>query len=91
MFCLGIWADDDSDNEATQSSSRRKKNMGGGGRSGGSGSKKNMDYTAPVSFVAGGIQQSGKKKDPVEEKLSEDGKFVAKIYPIYSNSFNICF
>lgn len=65
--------------------------MGGGGRSGGSGSKKNMDYTAPVSFVAGGIQQSGKKKDPVDEKLSEDGKFVSNASPICSNSFQYMF
>lgn len=36
-----------------------------------------MDYSAPVSFVAGGIQQAGKKKDPADEaaeqKSDEDG------------------
>lgn len=39
-----------------------------------------MDYTAPVAFVAGGIQQSGKKKDPEEKKdeASDDGKL--KVY-----------
>ncbi|XP_030381135.1 septin-interacting protein 1 [Scaptodrosophila lebanonensis] len=54
----GIWADD-SDNESGEeaSSSRR------GRRGLGAGTKKSKDYTAPVSFVAGGIQQAGKKKD----------------------------
>lgn len=52
----GIWADDDSDGESP----------GGGGRAGFSGKRGGRapakDYTAPVSFVSGGVQQSGKEK-----------------------------
>ncbi|XP_059486517.1 septin-interacting protein 1 [Neocloeon triangulifer] len=48
----GIWAED-SDDEAGTSSSRRPSFKP---------TKKKQSYTAPVSFVAGGIQQAGKKK-----------------------------
>lgn len=59
----GIWADD-SDDE-TESSGRRN-------RAGASGSnKQSKDYTAPIGFVAGGVQQSGKKKEKVEEEKKE--------------------
>lgn len=63
-MCLGIWADD-SDNDEEESSGRRRGAGGRKGRSGlgGSGGSRSKDYIAPVSFVAGGIQQSGKKKN----------------------------
>lgn len=54
----GVWADD-SDEEAPARSSK--------GFKGSSRAPKN--YTAPVSFVAGGVQQAGK---PKEEKKDED-------------------
>lgn len=63
----GIWADDDSDEE--QSTSTKGRNRGGGGEG-----KKSKDYTAPIGFVAGGIQQSGKKKEK-ENKQEEEGLF----------------
>lgn len=47
----GIWAQD-SDDEGGENS------MGKRGRS-----KKQKDYTTPIDFVAGGIQQSGRKKE----------------------------
>ncbi|XP_053673188.1 septin-interacting protein 1 [Anopheles nili] len=62
----GIWADDDSDNdggEGTSSGGRRKGRIAG---------KKPKDYTAPIGFVAGGIQQSGKKPDPLKERKKTD-------------------
>lgn len=49
----GIWADD-SDNEVEQSSSNAAKHRS---------DRKGKDYTVPIGFVAGGIQQSGKKKE----------------------------
>uniref|UniRef100_A0A1B0D5Y9 Uncharacterized protein n=1 Tax=Phlebotomus papatasi TaxID=29031 RepID=A0A1B0D5Y9_PHLPP len=52
----GIWADD-SDNEDVQDFPRK-------GRA--------KDYSAPVSFVAGGVQQAGKKKEKGEEKSDEE-------------------
>lgn len=57
---LGVFGDD-SDEDEGQSS-------GFTGSKGGRGFK---DYTAPVSFISGGVQQSGKKKDAVE-KMSDD-------------------
>ncbi|XP_055642290.1 septin-interacting protein 1 [Toxorhynchites rutilus septentrionalis] len=63
----GIWADDDSENEHDDGeagpSSRR-----GRGRAG----KTAKDYSAPIGFVAGGIQQAGKKKEEKHESDEED-------------------
>lgn len=56
---LGIWADD-SDNEeksSRQSTSRHRKPK---------------DYTAPIGFVAGGVQQSGKKKETDKKDDASD-------------------
>ncbi|KAH8262818.1 hypothetical protein KR044_000592 [Drosophila immigrans] len=62
----GIWADD-SDNESEGDTGGRRGRRGLGGGSAG----KSKDYTAPVSFVAGGIQQAGKKpKKKLEEKAA---------------------
>lgn len=78
---IGIWADD-SDNEVADekpsksSRSRRRgkgrnvDNVGGGGNKHKLGNSSN--FSEPVSFVSGGIQQSGKKKDADKEKNSED-------------------
>ncbi|XP_053959019.1 septin-interacting protein 1 [Anastrepha ludens] len=65
----GIWADD-SDNDSPEESSNRRGRRGRAGLGGGGGSK-SKDYSAPVSFVAGGIQQSG-KKDKKARKTSTD-------------------
>ncbi|VEN36157.1 unnamed protein product [Callosobruchus maculatus] len=53
----GIWADD-SDNE--DNGQGKFKN------------KKPKNYTAPIGFVAGGIQQAGKDKEPKVEKNESD-------------------
>lgn len=60
----GIWADDDSDNDGGQSTSGKGRNRSDG--------RKPKDYSAPIGFVAGGIQQSGKKKE-AESKKSDEG------------------
>lgn len=59
----GIWADDDSDDDAGQSTSMGRNR---------SNARKTKDYSAPIGFVAGGIQQSGKKKDG-DAKKSDEG------------------
>lgn len=62
---LGIWADeegcDDSDNEPSGFGGRRRKDK-----------KHKQNYTAPVSFVAGGIQQSGKNKKEIKAEENND-------------------
>lgn len=63
LIVSGIWADD-SDGEG-----------GGGGRSGFSnkrGKAPAKDYTAPVSFVSGGVQQAGKEKEKKEAEGSDE-------------------
>uniref|UniRef100_A0A182Q9K9 G-patch domain-containing protein n=1 Tax=Anopheles farauti TaxID=69004 RepID=A0A182Q9K9_9DIPT len=64
----GIWADDDSENdgeEGTSSGNRRRR--------GHLAAKKPTDYSTPIGFIAGGIQQSGKKTDPGKERKASDG------------------
>lgn len=64
-YILGIWADSENEDEQQPSSSRRGR--GGTGFGANDQTKKRpKDYTAPIGFVAGGIQQSG-KKDKVRE------------------------
>lgn len=62
----GVWADDDSDDDGNQASSSKGRSRAEG--------RKTKDYTAPIGFVAGGIQQSGKKKEE-EIKNADEGKF----------------
>lgn len=59
----GMWADDDSEDEGSTSTKNRNRGEG----------RKGKDYTAPIGFVAGGIQQSGKKKE-AEAAKSDEGK-----------------
>ncbi|KAK0075500.1 hypothetical protein PV325_006813 [Microctonus aethiopoides] len=60
---LGIWADD-SDDDEEQSAKPSARGF----------SKRPKNYTAPVNFVAGGIQQSGKpKEDKKDEDDDDDG------------------
>lgn len=61
FLLLGVFAEDSDEEGASTSNSRHSK--------GGKGFK---DYTAPVSFISGGLQQSGKKKDAEKEKKSDD-------------------
>lgn len=56
---LGIWADD-SDEESAPA--RKPKTF----------SKAPKNYTAPVNFVAGGIQQSGKPKEEKKNAVDEE-------------------
>lgn len=81
LFLLpGIWADD-SDNDvpeekAPKSSRSRRRGKGRNvDNSGSSGSKLKLgsaNFSEPVSFVSGGVQQSGKKKDDQAERNSGD-------------------
>lgn len=71
----GIWADDDSDDDAKPSTSSR-------GRAARQEGRRTKDFTAPIGFVAGGVQQSGKKKEEVVEK-EETG-----MYNEFSHSFD---
>lgn len=57
-----MWADDSGD----EGPSQRK----GFGQSSGGGGRKN--YSAPVSFVAGGVQQAGKDKDKIAMNNEEE-------------------
>lgn len=57
---LGIWADD---SEEENGNDKEFKSSRG---------KTFKDYTAPVSFISGGVQQSGKKKESTIEKNSDD-------------------
>ncbi|XP_052894039.1 septin-interacting protein 1 isoform X2 [Anopheles moucheti] len=63
----GIWADDDSENDGDEGTS-----TGGGRRRGRQVGKKPKDYSAPIGFIAGGIQQSGKRPDPAKERKASD-------------------
>ncbi|XP_013105714.2 septin-interacting protein 1 [Stomoxys calcitrans] len=65
----GIWADDSDKEDDDESSGRRKGRRRG---LGGASSSRSKDYTAPVSFVAGGIQQAGKKQKGKREDDNED-------------------
>lgn len=65
MFFAGIWADD-SDNEESNEKPYKSR-------------KQPKNYTASIGFVAGGIQQAGKKekdsnKDTKDEPESDDEK-----------------
>lgn len=84
VFLLtGIWADD-SDNDVPEekpsksSRSRRRgkgRNVDSGGSSGSKMKLGNANFSEPVSFVSGGIQQSGKKKkEQAESNSGDDGK-----------------
>ncbi|XP_076299208.1 septin interacting protein 1 [Lasioglossum baleicum] len=57
---LGIWADDSDEDELSARPSFRTFDKGP------------KNYTAPVSFVPGGIQQAGKPKEEKEEKDEDD-------------------
>lgn len=74
MF-TGIWADDsDNDNDVRPSFKSEKAPKG---------------YTAPIGFVAGGVQQAGdKKKAEVKKKGSDDddGENASQIYVNSSDS-----
>jgi hypothetical protein len=58
---LGIWADDSGD-EDDGSGGSRPSFRGAGGQSG------KHNYSTPVSFVSGGVQQTGKQKTPKNNK-----------------------
>lgn len=56
----GIWAEDSDDDVGETSDMRQSKRKGP------------KDYSAPVSFVSGGVQQSGKKKKKSDEDDVDD-------------------
>ncbi|XP_058804469.1 tuftelin-interacting protein 11 [Phymastichus coffea] len=55
---LGIWASDSEDEEEVKPSFSRTKTR--------------KDYSAPIGFVAGGIQQAGKPKEKKEEEEEDE-------------------
>lgn len=57
---LGMWADDSDEEEETSRPSMRVTNKGP------------KNYTAPVNFVSGGIQQAGKPKEEKKGKNVDD-------------------
>ncbi|KAF7404601.1 hypothetical protein HZH66_003507 [Vespula vulgaris] len=57
---LGIWADDSEEDELSARPSFKTYNKGP------------KNYTVPVNFVAGGIQQSGKPAEEKEDKEKDD-------------------
>ncbi|XP_063223581.1 tuftelin-interacting protein 11 [Bacillus rossius redtenbacheri] len=59
----GIWAEDSGDEDDAPERPR----AGFGGQRG----KARHNYTAPVSFVAGGVQQAGKKRKQEEEEAKD--------------------
>lgn len=62
----GIWADKDSDEDDAGETSGRRNRAGAGGSK-----KQSKDYSAPIGFVAGGVQQAGKKKEPEQEEKAK--------------------
>ena len=64
IFLIGIWArDEDSDEDGDRPSFK--------------GSRKPKNYSAPIGFVAGGVQQAGKKTEENEKEdddSDQDGK-----------------
>ncbi|EDW54403.1 septin-interacting protein 1 [Drosophila sechellia] len=59
----GIWADDSEEESGGEGGNKRR----------GRPARKPKDYTMPVNFVAGGIQQSGKKKKKALQADDEKG------------------
>lgn len=73
----GVWGDD-SDKESNGLDNRRGREECGAGFAGIATSARGAkNYTAPVSFVTGGIQQSGKNKENKED--GEDAKNISGI------------
>ncbi|XP_011299706.1 tuftelin-interacting protein 11 [Fopius arisanus] len=66
---LGVWADDSDEDAALQPSK--------GGFKGPSRVPKN--YTVPVSFVAGGVQQAGKPKEETQDQDDQDETGIAEV------------
>jgi len=60
FLSIGIWADDSDEDELSARPSFKTFNKGP------------RNYTTPVNFVAGGIQQAGKPKDKKEDEDEED-------------------
>uniref|UniRef100_A0A8D8YMB8 Tuftelin-interacting protein 11 n=1 Tax=Cacopsylla melanoneura TaxID=428564 RepID=A0A8D8YMB8_9HEMI len=57
QMIYGMWADSDNEDEDAGRPSFSK--------------KKPKNYTAPVNFISGGVQQAGKKKDEEEQKEND--------------------
>lgn len=57
---LGIWADDSDEDELAARPSFKTFDKGP------------KNYTTPVNFVAGGIQQAGKPKEETEDKDDDE-------------------
>ncbi|KAH8255783.1 hypothetical protein KR038_010423 [Drosophila bunnanda] len=58
----GIWADDSEEESGGEGGKRRGRSV-----------RQPKDYTMPVNFVAGGIQQAGKKKKKALKAENDDG------------------
>lgn len=60
MLISGIWADDSDEDELSARPSFKTFDKGP------------KNYTTPVNFVAGGIQQAGKPKEETQDKDDDD-------------------
>lgn len=66
FLSTGIWADDSDEDELSARPSFKTYN------------KSPKNYTAPVNFVAGGIQQAGKPKEKKEEDEENEEEETSK-------------
>lgn len=65
-YTSGIWADDSGDEDDAGGGSRPS--FRGAGRKSGK-----HNYSVPVSFVPGGVQQAGKQKTPKSDAVRDAG------------------
>ncbi|XP_036146927.1 tuftelin-interacting protein 11 [Monomorium pharaonis] len=65
---LGIWADDSDEDEISARPSFKTYNKG------------SKNYSAPVNFVAGGIQQAGKSKEKEEKDDEDDEEEIQEVH-----------
>ncbi|XP_072933204.1 septin-interacting protein 1 [Epargyreus clarus] len=68
----GVWAKDSDDEENEDNFKQR--------------TRKPKDFSAPIGFVAGGVQQAGKKKEKKELQSSEASTSRPNLAPKYSDS-----
>ncbi|KAG7204874.1 hypothetical protein KM043_005274 [Ampulex compressa] len=71
---LGIWADDSDEDEMPTRPSFKTFD------------KRPRNYTAPVNFVAGGIQQAGQPKEETEEKDDDEDEDINRSQREFPNS-----
>lgn len=74
IIISGIWADDSDEDELSARPSFKTFDKGP------------KNYTTPVNFVAGGIQQAGKPKDEADDKDDDESDNDNKLQREFPNS-----